>query len=152
VRYRGDVDDEHRAGVLRRVDAVTVPVPDLDAAIAWYGGALGQPLRWRNEDVGQAGLGLAESRTELVLTTRQGYEPNWLLESADAAAEVFRDGGGAVVVEPFDIPVGRVAVVTDPFGNTLVLVDLSTGTYRTDGDGRAVGVDAPSAPGSSPPA
>ncbi len=34
-----------------------------------------------------------------------------------------------LVTAPFDIPVGRASVVRDPFGNTLVLVDLSKGTY-----------------------
>jgi hypothetical protein len=32
-----------------------------------------------------------------------------------------------VVTEPFDIPVGRVAVVADPFGNILVPVSLDKG-------------------------
>ena len=31
---------------------------------------------------------------------------------------------------PFDIPVGRVAVVADPFDNVLVLIDLSKGRYQ----------------------
>lgn len=34
---------------------------------------------------------------------------------------------------PFDIPVGRAAVVHDPFGNVLVLVDLSKGAYTVRG-------------------
>jgi hypothetical protein len=32
------------------------------------------------------------------------------------------------VTEPFDIPVGRLAVVADSFGNTLVALDLSKAT------------------------
>jgi hypothetical protein len=40
-----------------------------------------------------------------------------------------------------DIPVGRLAVVQDPFGNRLVLVDLSAGRYRTDATGGVTGVD-----------
>jgi predicted enzyme related to lactoylglutathione lyase len=79
--------------------------------------------------------------TEIVLTTRQPYEPNWLVASADHAAAVFESGGGRLVTEPFDIPVGRGAVVADPFGNTLVLIDLSKGHYLTDGTGNVVGVD-----------
>ena len=41
---------------------------------------------------------------------------------------------------PEDIPVGRMAVVSDPFGNPLVLLDLSKGTFRTDHDGNVTGV------------
>ena len=121
--------------LLQKVDAVTVPVPDLDAGLRFYHGSLGHELRWRNDQAGQAGLGLPGSDTELVLTTRQEYEPNWLVTSADQAA-----AGGHVVTEPFDIPVGRVAVVADPFGNTLVLLDLSKGRYVTDSAGNVTGV------------
>ena len=126
--------------VLRKVDAVTVRVPSLDAGLAFYRDALGHRLRWRNDAVGQAALALPESDTELVLTTELGYEPNWLVESVHDAVSTMVAGGGAVVVEPFDIPVGHVAVVLDPFGNTLVLVDLTKGRYLTDEDGTVTGV------------
>jgi hypothetical protein len=45
-----------------------------------------------------------------------------------------------VLTGPFDIPVGRVVVVVDPFGNTLVLLDLSKGRYVTDDIGIVTGV------------
>ena len=76
----------------------------------------------------------------MVLTTELSYEPNWLVDSVDDAVELFRGHGGSVLTGPFDIPVGRVAVVLDPFDNPLVLVDLSKGTYRTDDSGRVTGV------------
>jgi len=45
-----------------------------------------------------------------------------------------------VVTEPFGIPVGRVAVVADPFDNILVLLDLSEGHYVTDKMGNVTAV------------
>ena len=119
-------------GVLRKVDAVTVSVPNIDAGLSFYVDVLGHQLKWRNDSIGQAGLRLPDGDSELVLTTEQRYEPNWLVESVDAAVEVFRANDGQVIVEPHDIPVGRLGVVRDPFGNPLVLLDLSTGTYETD--------------------
>jgi predicted enzyme related to lactoylglutathione lyase len=119
-------------GVFRRVDAVTVPVPDLDAGLRFYRQALGHRLKWRNDTVGQAGLELPDGDSELVLTTRQSLQPNWLVNSVDDAVEVLTEHGSDLVAGPFDIPVGRAAVVRDPFGNTLILVDLSKGTYTTD--------------------
>jgi predicted enzyme related to lactoylglutathione lyase len=130
--------------LLRKVDAVTVRVPDLDAGLAFYREALGHRLRWRNDAIGQAGLALPESDTELVLTTEHGYEPNWLVTSADDAARDVHAAGGSILAPPFDIPVGRVAVVADPFGNVLVLMDLSKGRYATDDDGTVRGVAPPS--------
>jgi predicted enzyme related to lactoylglutathione lyase len=126
--------------LLHAIDAFTVPVPDLDAGLRFYRDRLGHELRWRNDEVGQAGLRLPGSDTELVLTTRLGYEPNWLVDSAERAAEMVQDAGGQVLTEPFDIPVGRVAVVADPFGNTLVLLDLSKGRYETDDCGNVTSV------------
>jgi hypothetical protein len=76
--------------LFQKVDAVTIPVPDLDAGLRFYRDALGHPLRWHNDDIGQAGLALAGSDTEIVLTTRQGYEPDWLVASADEAAAAVR--------------------------------------------------------------
>ncbi len=65
--------------LLLGIDAVTVPVPDLDAGLAFYQGLLGHQLLWRNDDVGQAGLALVEQGTELVLTTTAPYAPTWLV-------------------------------------------------------------------------
>lgn len=125
---------------LRKVDAVTVPVPDLDSGIRFYREGLGHELLWRDDSIGQAGLALPDSDTELVLTTDLDYAPNWLVASADAAATGIAAEGGQVVTEPFDIPVGRATVVADPFGNRLVLLDLSKGLYTTDDDGTVTGV------------
>jgi predicted enzyme related to lactoylglutathione lyase len=126
--------------LLRKVDAVTVHVPDLDAGLRCYVDALGHELRWRNDAIGQAGLGLPESDTEIVLTTTHGYEPSWLVSSADEAAATVERAGGTVLAPAVDIPVGRLAVVADPFGNVLVLVDLSKGRYATDEHGTVTGV------------
>lgn len=117
--------------LLRKVDAVTVRVPNLDAGLAFYVERLGHLLRWRNDDIGAAAVALPESDTEIVLTTQHGYEPNWLVHSADDAAAVIEAAGGRVLAPPFDIPVGRIAVVADPFDNVLVLIDLSKGRHRT---------------------
>jgi predicted enzyme related to lactoylglutathione lyase len=126
--------------LFQKIDAVTIPVPDLDAGLRFYRDSLGHQLRWRNDDIGQAGLALAASDTEIVLTTRQGYEPDWLVTSADEAAAAVQAAGGRVLTEPFGFPVGRLAVVEDPFGNVLVLLDLSKGHYVTDAAGNVTAV------------
>jgi predicted enzyme related to lactoylglutathione lyase len=126
--------------VLRGVDAVTVPVPDLDQGLQFYRDQLGHELVWRNDAVGQVGLRLPESQAELVLTTDLEYAVNWLVRSVPAAAETIVDAGGKVILGPTQIPIGRLAVVNDPFGNALVLLDLSAGRYVTDVDGRVLDV------------
>jgi predicted enzyme related to lactoylglutathione lyase len=126
--------------LLRRVDAVTVPVPDLEEGLHFYSQLLGHELLWRNDGIGQAGLRLPDSDTEIVLTRHQPYEPAWLVASAVHAAGVIEHAGGDVVEGPLDIPVGTVVVARDPFGNRLVLLDLHKGRYVTDAEGRVTGV------------
>ena len=126
--------------LLCKVDAVSVPVPDLDSGLAFYVGQLRHRLLWRNDGIGQAAVALRDSNTEIVFTTRCPYEPNWLVDDVAEAAAVFEAAGGRVLSPSFDIPVGRVAVVADPFDNVLVLVDLSKGRYRTANDGTVTGV------------
>lgn len=126
--------------LLQKLDAVTIRVPDLDRGLRIYRDALGHELRWRNDDLGQAALAMPGSDTEIVLSTTLDYAPNWLVGSAPDAARVIESAGGRAVAGPIEIPVGRVMVVADPFGNELVLVDLSKGQYVTGRDGRVTGV------------
>ncbi len=126
--------------MLRSIDSVTVNVPDLDAGLHFYRDRLGHTLLWRNDEIGQAGLQLPDGETELVLSTSLGSAVNWLVASVPDAVNDLVSAGGIVVSTPTDIPVGRVAVVQDPFGNELVLLDLSKGLYVTDGGDRVVGV------------
>jgi predicted enzyme related to lactoylglutathione lyase len=129
-------------GLLRRVDAVQVPVPSLAEGLAFYGEALGHQLLWRNDAIGQAGLQLPDGDSELVLTTTRPYEPNWLVDDVSTALTDITTHGGTVITGPLDIPVGRAAVVQDPFGNSLVLVDLSKGVYTTTPDGTVTDVQS----------
>ena len=120
-----------RRALFRKIDCVQLPVTDLDAAIAFYGGRLGHQLLWRRET--SAGLALPETEAELVLQTeREQPETDILVASADAAAEQFVRAGGRVVQAPFDIEIGRCAVVQDPWGNTLVLLDMTKGPLTID--------------------
>lgn len=128
--------------LILKVDCLQIPVPSLDAGLVFYRDGLGHTLIWRTETA--AGLRMADTDTEIVLqTARAAMEPNLLVDSADAAATLFVEAGGAIIVPPFDIPIGRCAVVHDPWGNPLVLLDMSNGQLVTDTEGNVIG-NAPS--------
>lgn len=116
--------------LFHKIDCVMLKVADLDAALGFYSEALGHPLLWRSPQA--AGLGMPGTDTELVLHTDLGPEVDLLVGSVDAALERFVEAGGAIIKKPFDIPIGRCAVVRDPFGNTLVMLDQTKGTFVTD--------------------
>ena len=139
---RGKLGGMADTPLLKKLDAVTIRVPDLDQGLRFYRDALGHRLRWRNDEIGQAALAMPGSDTEIVLSTELDYAPDWLVDSVPAAAQTIEAAGGRTVAGPFEIPVGQVMVAADPFGNELILVDLSKGQYVTGPDGQVTGVDA----------
>jgi len=110
--------------VLRKIDCVMVPVGDLEEAAAFYARVFGLTRLWHDDT--SVGMGLPETDAEIVLHTMQlPPEPNvyYLVDDVDAAAA----GECRVRIPPFDVVVGRCAVVEDPFGNAVGLIDLSKG-------------------------
>jgi len=89
-------------------------------------------------------LRLPDSDAELVLQTeRPGPETDLTVENVGQAIERFVAAGGRVVVAPFDITIGRCAVVADPWDNHLVLLDNSKGRRTTDEEGNVTGTHGP---------
>ena len=125
--------------LIRRVDAIEFSVPSIEAGLAFYRDRLGHELVWRSATA--AGLRMPETNAEIVIQTERKAEPALLVASADGAAVRMIEAGGTVIVPPHDVPVGRVVVAEDPWGNRLVLLDLSKGTFVTDADGNVTGVD-----------
>lgn len=122
--------------LLKKVDAVLIKVADIEQGLAFYQGTLGQELRWKKDKMAAVKLG----DSELVLSTELDPETDLLVQSVPAAVEAIVNAGGKIIVEPESIDVGMVAVVSDPFGNKLTLVDLSKGLYETDDKGNIIGV------------
>jgi lactoylglutathione lyase len=123
--------------LIRKVDCVRLPVRDLEEALAFYHERLGHEVIWRTRSA--VGLRLPESEAELVLHT-EGDPPevDLLVESVPEAVARFQDAGGSLVSGPFQIAIGMCAVVRDPSGNDLVLLDMSKGPLRTDGKGNVI--------------
>jgi lactoylglutathione lyase len=137
-------EDGSPTPLFRKVDCLQVPVPDLEAGLAFYRDRLGHELIWRTAT--SAGLRMPDSEAELVLQTeRPQMEVNLTVASADAAAAAIAAAGGSMLVPPFDIPIGRCAVVADPWGNRLVVLDTGKGLLVTGRDGWVVR-DADGAP------
>lgn len=124
--------------LFREIDCLRLPVRDLEEGLAFYRDRLGHELIWRTET--SAGLRLPGDDAELVLH-REGTPPetDLVVDSVNAAVVTFVEAGGTIVREPFDIQIGRCAVVADPWGNVLVLLDQSKGRLVTDEEGNVVG-------------
>ena len=123
--------------LFKKVDGLQIPVPDLEDGLRFYRDHLGHELLWRSATA--AGLRLPDSDAEMVLQTeRPEFEANLLVADVRAAVQTLVQGGARVVQAPFDIQIGRCAVVLDPWGNRLVLLDLSKGPLTTDAHGNVI--------------
>lgn len=124
--------------LFEHVDCVSMYVEDLDAGIAFYGEKLGLRLLWR---AGQScGLGMAGGVAEVVLTTSRNPMVDFKVARVQDAIQAFAAAGGTVELAPFDIDIGKCAVVADPWGNRYCLLDMSKGMYTVDEQGNVTGV------------
>ncbi len=128
--------------LFRKIDCLSLPVPDLDAALELYSRDLGHEVIWRSERA--AGLRLPDSNAELVLhTDDRGLETDLTVDSVPEALDRFVAAGGRVLTGPFEIQIGLCAVVSDPWGNELVILDTSKGLLQVDEEKRVVDRPAP---------
>ena len=109
-----------------RLEFIYVPVSDLDAALALYRDELGFDELWRE---GESTVGLAIEGTTTALMVDAAPAPGsasgpvFSVESVDdwlAGREL------DLVLEPFDIPGGRIASFRDATGNQVYVMDQST--------------------------
>ncbi len=132
------LDHSERIPLFDKVDCIRLYVPDLESGLSFYRDRLGHALIWRTAVA--TGLRMPGTETELVIQTEQaGQEVDLTVQSADQAAQRFVEAGGEIVLPPFDIQIGRCALVRDPWGNQLVLLDTSKGLLATDKDGNVTG-------------
>ena len=114
-------------------------VPDLEAGLEFYRDKLGLELIWQTETA--AGLKLGDDGSEVVINVEPlEWKTDLLVESVRDAVEQFTESGGSVLRGPFEIPIGKAAVVRDPWGNEYTLLDQSKGTLDTDADRNVTGV------------
>ena len=111
---------------LKKIDAVLHRVGDIDEAIRFYVDVLGLRLGWREDSM--AGLLFPGNDSELVLHTDDSLpNPNisFQVENVEEFVDEYREKGYKVLVEPFDIRCGRCAVLSDPYGNGIEVMDLT---------------------------
>lgn len=128
-------------GLFTHVDCHGVEASDLETAIDFYVNRLGHALVWRSDTAAGVALRDAGGMPELVIHTDHWPVATALrVDDVEAAIERFVAAGGRLRAGPEEILIGKLAVVEDPFGNALVMLDGSKGSLRTDPDGNVVGV------------
>ena len=125
--------ENNKKPLFRKVDCIRIPVTDLQDGLKFYRDGLGHELIWRSEK--GAGLKLANDESEIVLYTEpKGLEIDFTVDDVADAVKQFVDAGGTIVYGPFDIRIGKCAVVKDPWENQYILLDTSKERLETNAD------------------
>ena len=118
--------------MLKKIDCVMIRVEDVKAAMTYYADVFGlHPVWW---DESSAGLVFPESDAEIVVHCRPDIpsrvEVNYLVENVIAAVQTLETKGCRILVDPFDIAIGKCAVIEDPFGTELCILDMTKGPLK----------------------
>jgi predicted enzyme related to lactoylglutathione lyase len=128
--------EQEAASLLRKIDCVMIRVPDLETGAHFYEQTCGLRRLW--SDTSSVGLAMSDTDAEIVVHTMdlpREWGVHFLVDDVVAVVGHLVGNGSQVIEGPFEIPVGRCAVLADPFGNALCVLDLSKGP-RSDHDTR----------------
>jgi len=116
--------------MLRKIDCVMIRVDDIEAAAHYYAEVFGLHPQWSGDD--SIGLMFPESDTEIVLHRNldipSSVEVHYLVDDVVTAVANYAAKGCDVLVEPFGITIGKCAVIEDPFGVRLCILDMIKGS------------------------
>jgi lactoylglutathione lyase len=115
--------------MFKKIDCVMIRVDDIAAGEKFYSEVFGLKPVWR--EVGSVGMGLPETDAEIVLHNNAAIphkvEVHYLVDDVVAAVKTYVEKGCRVLVPPFDVLIGKCAVIEDPFATTICILDLTSG-------------------------
>lgn len=115
--------------MLRRIDCIMIRVDDVEAAAAYYAKVFGLRPQWSGDD--SIGLVFPESDAEIVLHNDadipSSVEVHYLVDDVVTAVAHYTAQGCRMLVAPFGITIGKCAVIQDPFGTRLCILDMTKG-------------------------
>src|SRR6056297_582959 len=124
--------------VFKNVDCMRFYVPDLKDGLKFYKDKLGLNIIWKTKSA--IGLGMGDKKTEVVIQNEDKWqEVDIKVDSVLKAVEEIKDAGGRIIYGPFDIKIGKCAIIKDPWNNKYVILDDSKGTFITDENGNIIG-------------
>jgi predicted enzyme related to lactoylglutathione lyase len=115
--------------MLRKIDCIMIRVDDVQAAAAYYAKVFGLRPQWNGDD--SIGLKLPETDAEIVLhndpAIPSSVEVHYLVDDVIGAVAHLAAQGCQMLVAPFPITIGQCAVIRDPFGTRLCMLDMTKG-------------------------
>jgi lactoylglutathione lyase len=115
--------------MLRKIDCLMIRVEDIEVSATYYAKVFGLRPKWSGE--GAIGLVFPDTDAEIVLH-RETTFPHQLKPITQSMMSllpwlIMWRRGAKILVAPFDITIGKCAVIRDPFGTRLCILDNTKG-------------------------
>ncbi|MBO0796785.1 MAG: VOC family protein [Ktedonobacteraceae bacterium] len=109
-----------------------IRVDDVEAAAAYYARVFGLRPQWSGDD--SIGLTFPETDAEIVLhndpAIPSSVEVHYLVDDVVSAVVHLAAQGCQILVAPFPITIGKCAVIRDPFGTRICILDMTKGSRQ----------------------
>jgi predicted enzyme related to lactoylglutathione lyase len=106
-----------------------IRVDNLEAAKEYYTEVFGLDPLWGDKN--SVGLGFPETDAEIVLHNESdipsSVEVYYLVDNVESAVKELQNRDCTTIVGPFDISIGKCAIIRDPFGTRLCILDMTNG-------------------------
>ncbi|KAA0206131.1 VOC family protein [Candidatus Uhrbacteria bacterium] len=113
---------------LLKIDNIMYQVSDLRRAEAFYTKALGLKKVWEDEDAKMIGFAFEKSDSEIVVHVNPElpkFDYSYLVENVERFCKDFQQSGFHVILQPIEVRSGKYAIVADPDGNEIPIIDLT---------------------------
>lgn len=113
---------------LLKIDNIMYRVSDLKKSEVFYEEVLGLKKVWADQNANMVGFTFEQSDSEVVIHTDDTIpegDYSYLVNDVVSFCEEIKSQGGVVLLEPIEVRPGKYAVIADPDGNKIPIIDLS---------------------------
>ena len=113
---------------LQKIDNILYRVSDLKKAEEFYSNVLGLKKAWHDAESQMMGFVFEQSDSEIVIHTNPHvpkFDFSYLVEDVVAFCIQAETNGATIIVKPLEVRSGKYAVVSDPDGNVIPVIDLT---------------------------
>ena len=114
--------------ILLKIDSIMFYVSDLEISATFYTNILGLRQVWADHEQGMIGFVFQESDSEIVIhndVTLPNPSFSFLVSDVETFCNEYQKNGYRVAKEPFEVRCGKYAILIDPDGNELPIIDLT---------------------------
>lgn len=113
---------------LKKIDCIMYCVTDLEEAAKFYEEVLGLKRGWLDQKEEMIGFLLPDNDSEIVLhkdTSLPNPNISFQVENVEQFCNYYLNKGYEVELEPIEVRCGKYAVILDPDGNKIPIIDLT---------------------------